>query len=159
MDQLILYKAFLSYLKEDDIPSNTDVYYENKHEANIRYYELQRQSAKDEFIGVYSYAIRIIGPRLKELKRIVFDKEAGGHIEVEDESFSAVFEEYKNHIERAERLYDIIQSLDDDIREEYSKLETEKDGALLAKIKEKKWRQERIFAPSSGKQMELEFKS
>lgn len=157
MDQLILYKSFQAYLRENDVPLSTDKTYCNKYEANIRYFELQRQITKDEFIGVYSYAIRVVAPRLKELRRIVYDKEIGGHIEVEDESYPGVLAEFRNLINKSERLYNAIQSLDSHIREEFSRLEAEKDGALLAKVKERKWRQERIFVPS-GVQMELEFK-
>lgn len=107
MDTYILHKAFLAYRAEPDM-QEPDNFLFDKIEIDIRYQERELKDLKDTFVGRYSRIIRILVPKLNRMRNYVHIPECGGTVEVIEDGYPDVYEEYLNEFAQVERLYLLI---------------------------------------------------
>lgn len=153
MDDYILYKAYKRYLRDPEPSDHFES--SNKHEINIRSFQLRMYETKEEFMGCYGTLIHRMFPKLQRMRRMVLVPELGGNIEMKEEGYDELWEEIVKLYERCERLYKYICEYEDCIANEYAMIEKEKSDAMLQKWRHKRWLKAPIDAPMSGVQLEL----
>jgi len=84
----------------------------------------------DSFLAHFVKAFKVLAPKLTAMNRLVFVKEIGGHIEMKEDGYQELWEEYQLEIDHVIRHFNHIKSIENDIRAEQQEIETLRTNKL-----------------------------
>ncbi len=77
----------------------------------------------DSFLGHFVKAFKVISPKINAMNRLVFIKEIGGHIELKEDGYQGLWNEYQTEIDHVIRHFNHIKSIENDIQTELNDME------------------------------------
>lgn len=138
-------------------PNEYSVYMgSDKHGLNINYLKNNRKIEIDSFIGHFVKAFRIIEPRLRAKRKLVFVRSLGGHIEIKEPGFAELWIKYQNEIDQVIRHFNHIKGIDQDIISEMDEIEKMRTDKLADAFEFNQIINGSI-APAKGTQLTISF--
>ena len=119
MDEIFkLYNQLIKQSNEYSVCTSSD-----KRLLTINLMRNNKKQEIDSFLAHFVKAFKVMAPKLSAMNRLVFIKEIGGHIELKEDGYQELWNEYQAEIDHVIRHFNHIKSIENDIRAEQQEME------------------------------------